>query len=505
MTTTAVKIFRTLILGAILGCCTAEAGENSTDKTAKTEVVQPFESDTWSIPANGIDTLVFAALSKKGIQPALPCSDEVFVRRVYLDVIGTLPEPLEVTEFLKDRGPGKRAVLIDKLMNRDEFSDYWSLKWCDILRVKAEFPINLWPNAAQAYHHWIHDAVKENLPYDKFVRELLTTSGSNFRDPPVNFYRALQNHTSSSAIAKAVALTFMGTRTEKWPDDLSSGMAVFFSRVAFKKTAEWKEEIVYVDPAPARTLEAVFPDGVKTQIPPDKDPRLVFADWLIASNNPWFAKNIVNRVWSWLLGRGIIHEPDDIRQDNAAANPELLAYLEKELVSANYDLRHIYRLILNSRTYQQSSIPRCENADAGALFAYYQVRRLAAEVLQDALNKITGTGEEYVSQIPEPFTFIPEKQRTILLADGSITSPFLEMFGRPTRDTGLESERNDMISDEQQLHLLNSMEIQRKIERSPRLRIMTKIMKGNQSDLITRIYLLILSRYPTEAETVVED
>ncbi|MHC4175405.1 MAG: DUF1553 domain-containing protein, partial [Planctomycetota bacterium] len=240
--------------------------------------------------------------------------------------------------------------------------------------------------------------------------------------------------------------------------------------------------------------------GATAQFQPGEDPRAVFADWLITPDNPWFARNITNRIWAWLLGRGIIHEPDDIRPDNPAVNPQLLTHLEKELVKANYDLRHIYRLILNSRTYQQSSIPRSAHPDAGALFAYYPVRRLDAEVLVDALCWISGTRESYSSAIPEPFTFIPEEHRSIELADGSITSQFLEMFGRPARDTGLESERNNQPTDAQRLHLLNSTHIQNKIERSQRLNRLIKTAKGNRRMLISMIYLNILSRYPTPPE-----
>jgi hypothetical protein len=277
-------------------------------------------------------------------------------------------------------------------------------------------------------------------------------------------------------------------------------MEAFFSRVAYKQTAEWKEEIVHLDPAPADSLKAIFPDGVTVHIQPGEDPRVVFADWLITPDNPWFARNIVNRIWAWLLGRGIIHEPDDIRPDNPAVHPQLLAYLEKQLVRADYDLRHIYRLILNSRTYQQSSIPRSNHPDAEALFAHYPVRQLEAEVLIDALCWISGTQESYSSPIPEPFTFIPEENRSIELADGSITSQFLEMFGRPARDTGLESERNNQPTAAQRLHLLNSSHVQSKIERSKRLNGLIRTAKGNRSMLINLIYLNILSRYPMQAE-----
>jgi len=450
---------------------------------------------------NRIDTLVTSTLRQQGIEPANTCSDGVFIRRVYLDVVGRLPEPQEVRRFLQSRLPRKRAALIDDLLKRDAFADYWSLKWCDVLRVKAEFPINLWPNAVQAYHRWIHDALRDNMPYDQFARELLTSSGSNFRTPQVNFYRAVQGQ-EPAAIAGAATLTFMGVRFDQWPESKRRGMEAFFSRVAFKKTAEWKEEIVYLDPEPTDPLIATLPNGARIQIQPDQDPRAAFADWLIAPENPWFARNIVNRVWAWLLGRGLIHEPDDLRPDNPPVHPEVLTYLEKELVKADYDLRHIYRLILNSRTYQQSSIPRSNHPQAEILFAQYPVRQLEAEVLIDALCWISGTRESYSSMIPEPFTFVPEEHHSIELADGSITSQFLEMFGRPARDTGLESERNNQPTDAQRLHLLNSTHVQKKIERSKRLSNLVKTAKSNRRTLIGTIYLSILSRYPTQAERI---
>jgi hypothetical protein len=484
---------RRLLVAVVLLVVALDAGG------AEARIVRPFESDAKVVSSNRIDTLVLAALRRRGIAPANLCSDEVFVRRVYLDVIGTLPQPAEVLGFLGDTRPNKRAALIESLFERDEFADYWALKWCDLLRVKSEFPINLWPNAVQAYHHWIHDAVRQNQPYDQFVRALLTSSGSNFRVPPVNFYRAIQGR-EPSAIAGSVALTFMGVRMERWPEARRLGMAAFFSRVAYKPTGEWKEEIVYLDPAATGPVDAVFPDGVKMRIPAGQDPRVVFADWLVAPRNPWFARNVVNRIWAWLLGRGIIHEPDDIRPDNPPSNPELVAYLEKELVNSHYDLRHIYRLILNSRTYQQSSIPRSSRPEAAALFAFYPVRRLEAEVLADALAWIGGRGESYSSAIPEPFTFIPQDQRTISLADGSITSPLLEMFGRPARDSGLMSERDNDPSDSQCMHLLNSTQVRQEIEQSPRLREILRAGRGNPEEIVRGIYLTILSRPPTPVE-----
>lgn len=462
-------------------------------------IVKPFEVDGSAIPNTPLDKLVRTALREKGIAPANHCSDEVFVRRAFLDLIGTLPDATEVRQFLQYKDPDKRAQLIDALMARPEFADYWAMKWCDILRVKAEFPINLWPNAVQAYHRWIRDAVQSNMPYDEFARALLTSSGSNFRTPPVNFYRALQGR-QPQAIAEVVSLTLMGTRITSWTPEQRYGLEQFFSRVAYKPTSEWKEEIIHFDPTAQGALETVFPDGTSVRIAPGEDPRKVFANWLITPENPWFARNLVNRAWSWLLGRGIVHEPDDLRPDNPPSNPDLLAYLEKEFVASGYDIRALFRLIMTSKTYQQSSIPQSDAPEAEALFAHYIVRRLDAEVLIDALCMVTETRESYDSPIPEPFTWIPDYQRTIALADASITSSFLETFGRPSRDTGLEAERNNAPTDGQRLHMLNSTHVQRKLEQSGKIKRIVQTAKGNRETIVRNVYLTLLSRNPTPAE-----
>jgi hypothetical protein len=460
-----------------------------------------FECAEPAAPAGPIDRLVFARLATLDIHPVL-CSDAVFVRRAYLDVIGTLPTADEVRSFLQDPDTkGKRRALIDRLLERDEYADYWAMKWGDVLRIKAEFPVNLWPNAAQAYHRWVRASIAENKPYDQFARELLTSSGSNFRVGPVNFYRAVQSKTPET-VANAVALTFLGSRLDLWPEDRREGLAVFFSQIGYKPTSEWKEENVFWDPlraslAPGNTapgkdairispappsdegaeatetppppppLTAVFPDGTKIQLPPDRDPREVFAEWLIEPKNPWFARSIVNRVWAWLLGQGIIHEPDDIREDNPPSNPQLLAYLEKEFVAGGYDMKAIFRMILNSSTYQLSSMPRYKSPEAAANFASYPLRSLDAEVLIDAVNQVTGASDLYTSPIPEPFTNIPRDKPAISIADGSITSQFLALFGRSARATGMANERDNKPMAAQSLHMLNSSHIQQKLEQAP--------------------------------------
>jgi hypothetical protein len=463
-----------------------------------------------------IDRLVFAKLDELGIPSSDDCSDEVFLRRAYLDVIGTLPEAKEARKFLNSTSPN-RTKLIEDLLARDEFSDYWSMKWCDLLRIKAEFPSNLWPNAVQAYHRWVRTALFNNMPYNQFARELLTSSGSNFRVAPVNFYRAVPKR-EAQEIAQVAALTFMGMRTDGWEQDQRLGMAAFFGKIGYKKTAEWKEEIIFFDPTKSfcypETENPVLPklpDGTLITIPDDQDPREIFTDWLVDSEI--FSQCIVNRIWYWLMGRGLVQEPDDFRPDNPPQNPELLSFLAKELVASGYDLRHIYRIILNSKTYQLSSIHNEANLSDEENFSHYYVRRLDAEVLIDAICQITKTTESYSSAIPEPFTWIPEKQRSIALSDGSITSPFLDLYGRPPRDSGYESERNNTPSNSQKLHLLNSTHIQQKILNNKSLLGMYfEKQKGKKKPktswktpdkTLEEIYLTILSRYPTDQEKAV--
>jgi hypothetical protein len=426
----------------------------------------------------------------------------VFLRRAYLVVIGTVPTGEETRTFLEETDPDRRSRLIEDLLKRDEFADYWAMKWGDLLRVKAEFPIKLWPNAAQAYHHWIHTSVRDNKPCHFFVRELLLANGSNFREGEVNFYRAMQDR-SPRGIAATVALTFMGERADKWPKQKLDAMAGFFSEISFKSTAEWKEEIVYFDPSADKdglARNAIFPDGKPAHLEKGKqDPRMVFADWLLRPENPWFSRNIANRVWAWLMGRGIVQEPDDLRADNPPSNPALLEFLQNEFVTSHCDMKHLFRVILNSRTFQLSSIPAQDTSEARANFAHYPLRRMEAEVLIDAVNQITETDETYSSPIPEPYTFIPEDVRAIELPDGSITSSFLELFGRPPRDTGYESERSRNTSAAQRLHLLNSSHVHRKIKACP-LVVEAGGSKAKTDDLACQIYLTVLSRRPTAEE-----
>lgn len=465
-------------------------------------VTEPFESSPElqrAPPASAkLDTLVFARQRQLGIERANPCSDGVFLRRAFLDLTGTLPTYEEAAAFLSDPSPNKRAGLVDKLLERPEFTDYWGMRWADILRVKSEFPVNLWPNAARAYDAWIRDCIRRDVPVDHMAYELLTASGSNFRDPAVNFQRSAGSRNPED-MARIAGLVFLGQRTEKWPEAKRAQLADFFRMTGFKSTGEWKEEIVYYKgydesiPAP-ETL--TFPDGSRTHVNPGQDPREIFAKWLLLSRNSPFAANAANRVWYWIFGRGIVQEPDDFRTDNPPSNPELLAWLAREYASSGYDLKHLCRVILNSNTYQLSCLPATNQPGAAEQFASYPLRRLEAEVLIDAINQITKTREEYSSIIPEPYTFFTGDTRAIAIPDGSITSTFLDTFGRPPRDTGLLCERPDRTTSAQRLHLLNSTHILRKIGN------LRTTAGGNRdaAETVNRLYLTILSRYPTNGE-----
>jgi hypothetical protein len=283
----------------------------------------------------------------------------------------------------------------------------------------------------------LQDCLARNMPYDAFVRQLLTSTGSNFRNGAVNYFRAMP-HKDPQTIAEGTALVFMGTRIacarchshplENWGLDDDLDMAAFFAQVTYKSTKEWKEEIVFLNPKQDLrhpiTKEIVkprLPGGKPLELPPEEDIRVRFAQWLTSPENPWFAKNAVNRVWSWLFGRGIVHEPDDLRPTNPPGNPELLDYLAKELVGQKYDLKHIFRLITNSKTYQLSSKPNQWNAKDIAHFSHYPLKRLGAEQFLDALCQVTANSETFSSIVPAPTITLPAgwpPQRPIAQAGG---------------------------------------------------------------------------------------
>ncbi len=469
--------------------------------------------------ANPIDTLNWAHLKHLGIPPSDLCSDQVFVRRVYLDTIGLLPTIAEARSFLEDTKPDKRARLIDALLVRPEFADRWTHKWCDLLRVKSEYPVRLWPKAVQAYHRWVRESIAQNKPYDRFVTELLTATGTNFRDGAANYYRAVPSR-DPQTFGETSALLFMGARigcarchvdpNTAWTPDDNAGIGAAFARVAYKPTQEWKEEVVYCNPdatfrspRTSQVVTARFPDGTTLKADDPADPRAAFAKWLTTPGNPWFARSIANRVWYWLFDRGIVEEPDDLRPTNPPSNPELLTYLATELEKQHYDLRWLYRQILNSRTYQLSSTTTRWNVCDNSGHSHHILRRLEAEQTLDAIGQVTGAYEGYYTWIPEPYMHLPPDTRAQEVADGSIETPFLDLFGRSPRDAPFESGRCARPSMGQAMTLANSWSVDNKVINGTRMR---RLLAPERSDaqVVEELYLSALSRYPTpqEKETV---
>jgi hypothetical protein len=456
--------------------------------------------------AKRIDEAVLRDLRRFGIEPAERCDDATFLRRVHIDLFAELPPAEDVRRFVADRRKDKRERLVHLMLADKRYADAWALKFSDMLRIKAEFPINLWPNAAQCYYQWVWSSLRQNRPWSEMLRELVTSSGSNFRVPTVNFYRAVQRK-SPEGIAAVAALTLLGQRYEKWSEARQQGFAAFFCRVGYKPTQEWKEEIVHFDRfkelpkgSPGADGIARCPGASVTQLLEGVDPRVQLADALLSKENPHVARAMANRIWFWLLGRGVVHEADDLRDDNPPANPRLLELLTAELQRSGYDMQHLIRSILLSGTYQQSVKAKTRSPLAESHFAYYVPRRMDAEMLIDAICALTGTSEDYSSKIPEPFTFIPPSLRATTLPDGSISSSFLEMFGKPTRDSGMLSERNNKVTATQRLHLLNSSHIIKKLQNSRSLMAIYWRTRRNPARMIDDLYLTILSRYPSQDE-----
>ena len=474
---------------------------------------KPADASVNVKPRNQIDVLVMKQLDKKGLKPAPICSDAVFLRRVYLDLIGRIPLPIEINAFLKDTAKDKRAQMIDKLLEDERFYDYQTMKWADLLRIKSEFPINLWPKGAVVYHRWVRDQLRNHVPYDQFARELLTASGSNFRCGPANFYRAVASRDALS-YAEAVGSVFLDITTDTLSESQRKEFAQFFSRVAIKGTAQWKEEIVYWNRQPLESDNVVFPDGTTGHIKAGQDPRAVFAKWLTRSDNPYFKTCVVNRIWSWLFGSEIVSGSLSgvgmknfmigMTQSDEPLVPGLLEYLADELVQNNFDLLRVYRLILNSRTYQQSSIQKEYHADAQKDFAVYPIRRIEAEVLQDMFIQIFKLQITYVSETPEPYAYIPSRQQTVQLGDAGITNSFLEMFGRATRDTGTESDRNNDVTASQELFFINSNEINQWVQRKVRQTFsggkFSRIDSQQLQGQLRFLWLSIVSRPPSQQE-----
>ncbi len=417
----------------------------------------------------------------KGNRATKQCSDATFIRRSYLLLTGELPAVDVVTTFLDNKSTKRRAELIDEILDSDGYTRYMQLRWGDILRIKSEFPSNLWPNGVQAYNQWLYHHLLDNTPYDKMVRDLLLSTGSNFKDPAVNFYRAFLNRTPE-VIYENINLLFLGQRSCS-----DSGYGCF-SQIRYKSTKEWKEEIIYLDVNKMGAAPSVvLADGTKLTLAERGDWRVAYVDWLTKQRQ--FAGVMVNRAWYWIFGRGLVDEPDDWRADNKPIEPKLLEHLTTYFIKSGYDMKALMRYILLSDCYGAE-------ARDGSLF---ESRRLPAEVIVDAIADVTGFSESYTSRVPEPFTFYPPKSRSRDLGDATVSSSALELFGKPSRDVSLESQRNSVITARQLLFLMNNSTLEMQIRHS---KLYAQVKSGGKSvqQMIDEIMLTTLSRRATVEE-----
>jgi hypothetical protein len=464
----------------------------------RAERIDPYPAQTEN---NFIDGFVFAKLKKLHILPSAAASDAEFLRRIYLDVIGTLPTPAEARRFLADTRADRRARLVDELLQRPEFADYWALKWADLLRVDNQALGN---KQAYAFYRWIRDSFAANKPLDEFARELLAAEGPLNDVGPAAFYKVVSRPGDA---ASTLSQVFLGVRIacaechhhpfDRWGQNDYYGMQAFFTPVSIRKSPHG-EALLAEGGAPThnpRTGETVFAHALGTKpasISTTKDRRVILAEWLTARNNGWFARNLANRTWAHFMGRGLIDPVDDVRTTNPPTNPELRDALANELIAARFDFRKLIRTITASRVYQLSSKPNSTNDRDEQNYSRMPLKRLDAEVLLDMVCQATG--------IPEKFPGVPAGSRAIQLWDSKTPHYFLKLFGRPVRATACECERNTEPSVAQVLHLLNSPEIHDKLEHEAGA--VARLVKEQADDgaLVDELYFTFYSRPPSETE-----
>ncbi|MSR60228.1 MAG: DUF1549 domain-containing protein [Planctomycetaceae bacterium] len=448
---------------------------------------------------NEVDRFVWTKLRKMGLVPSELADDATFLRRTTLDCLGTLPTPDEVRTFLADSSSDKRAKWIDRLLTRDEYADYWALKWADILLVDRE---KLGDRGAFELHRWLRGQFAVNRPYDEWVRELITAAGDSAKSGPVNFYRAAD---TPDAVARTVSQAFLGVRIEcaqchhhpfeKWSQEDYYSLAGFFNGIERKPLTKDRVLVFHAGyrdmPIPDSTLK-VAARGLDAPVSPQlssTDPRVVLAAWMTALDNPWFARLVVNRLWKHYLGRGLVEAEDDLRSTNPPTNPPLLDFLARRLVESKFDLKAVMRLIMNSRTYQLCSEPNANNRDDEQNFSSYTVKRLPAEPLLDAISAVT--------EVPEPFPGRPPGTRAIALWDNRLPSYFLEIFGRPERTSPCECARSSDPTMAQALHLMNAPEVEAKVS-DPAGRVARLVAAGvNEDKIVEELCLAAIGRFPT--------
>ena len=450
--------------------------------------------------ANFVDGLVQARLRTLRLLPSGPASDGEFLRRIYLDVLGILPTPAETRAFLSDNTPGKRATLIRRILDREEYVDLATYRLGDLFRVNRDL---LAGKGMWSFQTWLRESLASNKPWDKLAYEILTAGGAN---GPAAFYRAGK---TAEEYSETFSQVFLGIRVqcakchnhpfEKWTQSDYFRMANFFARVGRKELSGGTP--VYfsaaggeVDhPKLGRPLPPRPFDGPELALDSRRDRRQFLADWLVSPRNPYFARNIVNRVWKQYMGRGLVEPADDMRLTNPATNEPLLDALTRDFVKNGFDLKRLAAVILNSAAYQASSTPNATNAADDRFYSRYLVRRLPAETLLDAISQVT--------EQPEKFPGIPKGARAISLPDTNISSGFLDLFGRPVRQVTCDCERSAEPSVAQALHLINAQTFNQKVAANGGL--LDRLLASGKGDrsIVEELYLTCFSRPPSPAES----
>jgi hypothetical protein len=472
-------------------------------------VTAPYTNDvpksvyTKAPKRNFIDEQVLAKLRSLNLPPSPRASDDEFIRRAYLDTLGILPTAAETKAFLTSTSSKKRDALIEELLNRPEFIDYWAYKWSDLLLVKSE---KLKPPAMWAYYNWVRASVASNMPWDEFAREVVTARGSTLENGAANFFIL---HEEPMVLAETTSQAFLGMSIvcahchnhpmEKWTNNDYFGMANLFARVRAKGgTGEGNQIIVdasqgeLVQPLTGKPQKPRPLDGEAIDFDSDINRRDHLAKWLTSPENPYFTRAIVNRIWANFYGVGLVESVDDLRKTNPASNDELLTAAADYLAKQKYDLKALMRVILQSETYQRTSDSLPGNADDKRFYSRYYPRRLMAEVMLDAFSQVTGS--------PSEFKSYPKNYRALQLPDSNIKSYFLSSFGRPDRNATCTCERTDNPSVTQVLHISNGDTVNEKLEAKGNHIEKLLMAKTPPEQIVEDAYLSALSRRPTDKE-----
>ena len=456
-------------------------------------------------PINYVDELALVKWKKLGLRPSPVVDDATFVRRVTVDLCGRLPTAAEVRVFLADKSPEKRTKLVDRLLDSPDYPAYFALRWGAILRNSNLAGAD---QAAYAFHNWIKDMIARNRPYDEFVRGIVAAAGEWQDAPAINWY--WQNRDDQlHQITADTAQIFLGVRLqcakchhhpyERWGQADYYGLAGFFTRLGRKSFGQPPPYYAAANvttgeknPLTGKVPEPKFLDGPEGKFTPEDDPRHALVDWLAKPDNPFFARTLVNRMWGHFLGRGLVHEVDDLRETNPPSNPELLDALAQDFIKHRYDVKHVIRTILTSRVYQLSSGPTEGNKNDRQNFARYYARRMPAEVFLDAVNQATGA--------KGGFSGVGSNARAVDLPHEGFGSYFLDVFDRPLRTSPCECARSNGASLSQVLHLANSPEMEDRIARGDGR--VAKLVKDKvpPEQAVEELYLAAFARYPTADE-----